>query len=545
MQKRYLPFVLAIIPFVYLITGFHFNHLNDVFSLRNLDPEYIYFMSGLGISNGHIHIGHIDNPGSPLQYLVAFTFRFMYLFRPDTHPFTEDVVLNSDYYLNMVNHFLLVIVAVSLYFIGRKVQKTSKNLAYALLIQTAPFYSEIIYDIIGRVVPELLTAIPILLFSMFFLKLIFTENQEFRMKDIIVLALIAGLGLSIKLNFITMWVIPLFILPGIRKKIYFIGLSIVAFFLIALPVTFEINTFYVWVKNLIIHTGSYGKGDASFIDWNSFAENMKTIWASTRNLFYFLALTGISAILFYFRKKTEADKRLFLISIGICVSILLQVLLVSKHYSYRYLIPSLAFLPMLMILSFEMISRIFPSKWNKQIILIIALVGFVPGIKMQRASAQLRTLALNNEMDAKRETWFRTQALEKDSYKIIVSQGYGAPFQDYAIMYSTCWAGVRYFDYTELLGRLYPDTYQYFTWDNTVKTFGPAFIPDQVMESKKPVFLYLENDTPEMMQKTMDKMFLPDDSVTVVPNQIYRNEQTNEGLYSLQLSSNKKQTLIP
>lgn len=541
MQKRYYPIVLAIIPLIYLFAGFHFNLQIGIFSLRSLDPEYIYFISGLGISNGHIHIGHIDNPGSPLQYLVAVTFRLAYLFRPNDHPFTEDVFLNSDYYLNMVNHFILIIVAACLYFAGCKVQRTTKTLAYALLIQTAPFYSEITYDIIGRVVPELLTPIPVLLFSVFFLKSIFAKDQEFNLKDILTLALISGFGLSIKLNFITLWIIPLFILSGYRKKLYFIGLSILAFFLIALPVTFEISNFYFWVKNLIIHTGSYGQGDASVIDWNAFTANLKTIWQSTHNLFYLLLLIIISACIFYFKNKAELNKRLFWIATGIAIAIILQILLVSKHYSYRYLIPSLAFMPMLLILSFEMISRAFPSEWNKRIVLLGTILCFIPGITKQQASAQLRTLAINNEMEAKRETWYHTQALKKNSYKIIVSQGYGSPFQDYAIMYSSCWAGVRFHDYTKLLEKLYPDTYQYFTWDNTVKHFGPEFSPDKIIESKKPVYLYLENDTPELMQKTIAKMFLPRDSVTILPERIFRNEKTNEGLYSLQLASIRKQ----
>jgi len=545
MKKRYYPVVLAIIPFIYLFTGFHFNHLIELFSLRNLDPEYIYFMSGLGVANGHLHIGHFDNPGTPLQYLVALTFRLAYLFRPHDHPFTEDVFLNSDYYLNMVNHFALVIVAACLYFIGRKVQKTTKNLAYALLIQTAPFYSEITYDIIGRVVPELLTPIPVLLFSLFFLKSVFTEDKKFKLKEVVVLALIAGFGLSVKLNFITLWVIPLFILPGLRKKLYFIGFSVLAFFLIALPVTFEIKTFFLWVKNLTIHTGGYGQGAASFVDWTTFTANMKSIWQSTHNLFYLVLLSGISSIFFFFRKKTNADNRLFLVSVGITIAIILQIALVSKHYSYRYLIPSLAFMPMLLILSFEMISRVYPAKWNKSIILVGTLLCFLPGIKKQLASAQLRSLAITNEMDAKRETWYRAQILEKDSYKIIVSQGYGAPFQDYAIMYSACWAGPRYNDYKDILAKLYPDTYQYFTWDNTIKYFGPEFNPAKIIESKKPVYLYLENDTPELMKKTMDKLFLPKDSVSVLPDKIYRNEKTNEGLYALQVTRTSKNKINP
>ena len=537
MQKRFFQFSLIVIPFLYLFTGFHFNQIIGMFSIRNVDPEYIYFMSGLGISNGHLHLGHIDNPGTPLQYLVGLTFRLAYIFRPNDHPFMEDVFLHSDYYLNMANHFILVIVAACFFFFGREVYKITGNLAYALLIQTAPFYSEITYDIIGRLVPELLTPMPILLFSLYFLKLIYSKNADFKTKDIVFMAIICGIGLSIKLNFIALLIIPLIILPGMRKKLYFIGFSILSFFLIALPVAFDIATFFGWVKNLLVHSGGYGQGEANFINWATFASNLNEIWNSTSNLYYFLLLLGItSAIFFFFRKKTIEDNRLFLISVGVWVAIVLQIAMVSKHYSYRYLIPSLAFIPMMIILSYEMISRMYPTKWNKNIFILILFIGFVLGINKHVASAKLRTLAISNEMDPKLKTWFVAETLEKDSYKIIVSQAYGAPFQDYAIMYSACWAGPRYYDYAETLSRLYPDTYQYFTWDNSVKHFGPEFNPEQIMASNKPVYLYLENDTPELLQKTMNKFFEGTSHQPGKLDTLFLNPTSHEIIYELKIS---------
>lgn len=532
--------ILAIIPFIYLFAGFHFNHLIGLFSLRDIDPEYIYFISGLGIADGHLHIGHIDNPGTPLQYLVALTFRLAYALSSHQHPFNEDVFLNSDYYLALVNHVILVAVTVCLYFVGKKVFEKTQNIGYALLIQTAPFYSEITYDIIGRVVPELLIPIPVILLSLYFLKSIFSENKEFRMKDVVLLALISGFGLSIKLNFIALWIIPLFILPGIRKKILFAGFSIVAFFLIALPVALEINTFYVWVKNLIIHTGEYGQGDASFINWSTFTGNIKTIWGSTHNLFYLLILIIFSSAIFFFRKKTASDNILFRTSVGITVAIILQIALVSKHYSYHYLIPSLAFVPMLIVLPIEMVSRMYPTKWNKKLILAIVIFGFIPGVNKQLTSAQIRTTGIGEEMDAKRETWHVASSLEKNSIKIIVSQNYGSPFREYALLYSTAWAAnsLKPSYYQELI-KLFPNTYQFTTWDDKFQHWGDEFNPEEIQQKGLPVYIYLERNADELYNRTIAKLD-PEHHYVFARTAVFINSANKEAIY--QLSSSVKST---
>ena len=66
--------LLLIAPFAYFFLGSYIHQVIGLYSLRSADPEYIYFISGLSIADGKFMLGHIDNPGTPLQYLTALVF---------------------------------------------------------------------------------------------------------------------------------------------------------------------------------------------------------------------------------------------------------------------------------------------------------------------------------------------------------------------------------------------------------------------------------------------------------------------------------------
>jgi hypothetical protein len=546
MIKKAYWYIPAMIPVVYLLAGFHFNFLIGIFSLRNMDPEYIYFLSGLGIANGHFHLGHFDNPGTPLQILIALTYRIVYWIRPSEVPFMDDVFLNSDLYLSMANHIILVLTSVILYAGGLFMYRISGKTAYALLIQTIPFYSEITYDIIGRLVPELMMPIPAVILTLLLIKYIQKEEPPFTWKMVLALAITTAFGLSIKLSFLPLWIIPLFIIPGWKFRLQYILTSLVAFLILALPATLEYKNFWIWTKGLFIHSGNYGKGDANFLDKQLFVQNFVSIWNSTKSLFYLLAILALTVAGYRLLKKKGLEgNRIFWLSIGVSIAVVFQLALASKHFSYRYLIPTLSMMPLMAILSFEMIHRISPGLWNKHIILLITLLAFIPGVKKQIASAQIRSKGIGLEMAAKKETWHHAQALPDSCLKIIVSQGYGAPFQDYVIMYSTAWGGPRMNDYRETLARLYPDTYHYSTWDDQIKTFGKPFAPTEIAASKRPVVLYLEQDTPELMDKTIHKFFSSGDSVRVSNRLIFSNKTTADALYWLDISATGPKGSIP
>jgi hypothetical protein len=473
------------------------------------------------------------------------TYRIVYWIRPSEVPFMDDVFLNSDLYLNMANHILLVLTSVILYIGGILMFRISQKPAYALLIQTIPFYSEITYDIIGRLVPELMMPIPAVILTILLIKYIQKEEPPITGKMVLALALTTAFGLSIKLSFLPLWIIPLFIMSGWKLKLRYILLSFVAFLILALPATLEYKTFWTWIKGLFIHSGNYGKGEANFLDIQLFQQNFISIWNSTKSLFYLLAILALTTAGYRILKKKDEGNRIFWLSIGVFIAVVFHIALASKHFSYRYLIPTLSLIPLMAILSFEMIHRVSPGLWNKYIILLITLLAFIPGVKKQVTSAQIRSKGIGVEMAAKRETWHYARALPDSCIKIIVSQGYGAPFQDYVIMYSTAWGGPRMNDYRETLARLYPDTYHFSTWDNQIKTFGKPFAPREIALSIRPVVLYLEQDTPELMDKTINKFFSSGDSVKVSNRLIFSNRKTGEALYWLYISATGSKESIP
>ena len=106
-------------PLFYLFVGIYFRLILDAPSLRSIDPDYVYFMTGLNMSEGVIKVYHIDHPGTPLQFLVAIVFRITHWLRGSATVYAEDVLRNPDLYLSVVNIAINIILAIALYSAGR------------------------------------------------------------------------------------------------------------------------------------------------------------------------------------------------------------------------------------------------------------------------------------------------------------------------------------------------------------------------------------------------------------------------------------------
>lgn len=97
----------------------------------------------------------------------------------------------------------------------------------------------------------------------------------------------------------------------------------------------------------------------------------------------------------------------------------------------------------------------------------------------------------------------------------------------------------KWVEYQPILNKLYPNTYNYFTWDDTFKYWGDPFNAKKVIESGKMVYLYIENDNEELLNKVLLK--LQEESETSFNMQrelLYRNLNTTEVIYQLKLSVN-------
>jgi hypothetical protein len=536
--------LLVIIPLLYFIAAGYFRNLLGNLSLRSCDPEYIYYMSGLTLSDGNLKLGHIDNPGTPLQVLVALVFRITSLFRSTNVPYVEDVLLHPDLYLSVASIFIATATTLLLLFAGLKIYKTTRSVFYAMLVQTAPFLPVIWYDLVGRVAPELVMPFPVVLLSVLIVSVYFS-NEKTTTKDLVFFSLLSAFGLSIKLTYLPLWFIPFLIIEGWKKRVYFIGLSFVFFLIMAFPMTLRFEVFLGWVKNLFMHSGQYGGGESNIIDFASLGTNLKELYGYEKRYFYvfFGLIATLVAYLGYFRKK--AEKRISLIAIAVIVTIILQVIMVGKHYAHRYFIPVLMLQPLLVFLLAEIIKKFYLKKVTTLLVSIGIVFFFVWQIQFNKEWLPIKTQAMGTDIENRLPTWHVAKSLEKDSYKIIASQNYGCPFVEYTLMYSTVWAShKKQEEYKPILARLYPDTYNFFTWDNTMRYWGEKFNAQKAAASGKKIYVYLERNEEELYNRTISKLQEENGArFEAEKSLVYENPATKEVIYQLLFSFPKKSAI--
>jgi hypothetical protein len=530
--------ILLVFPLIYFLIGNYFRNLLGNISLRSCDPDYIYFMNGLTMSEGVLKVGHIDNPGTPLQVLIAIIFRITWYIRSVRTPYLDDVLLHPDLYLSVVNSVITCLTTFLLYYAGKKVLLYSCSVFYALVMQTSLFLPIIWYEFMGRIIPELMMAFPVMLLSILILKVYFGNFRQMNYWYVFLFSVAAAFGLSVKLTFLPIWIIPLIIIPGWRKKAVFTGLSLLLFFIFAFPVTLQFHNFWNWTRDLFLHSGKYGGGESNIINPGEFRQNILSLIEEEKRFFYFVAvLTG--AIIFYlayYRKR--AEKLISRIVLGIIAAIFLQLLMTGKQYEHRYFVPSLILMPLIVILIAEIIKKLVPWKYTFYLINLTIVVFFVWYASFNRQWLSIKTDGFSNDISRRMKTWNFAQNIENESVKIITSQNYGCPFIEYTLTYSHVWANYKKrLEYAPVLDRLYPDTYCYFTWDNSIKYWLKKFDAKSIAESNKKIYLYLENGNKESYEKTISK--LKEESptgFTADSTLLFRNNETSEAIYQINLT---------
>jgi len=466
--SRHYKILFIAIPALYFLVGAYFRYILGDLSIRSLDPDYVYFITGLEISNGHFNVTHIDHPGTPLQLLMGLVFRITFLFRSGSNGFLEDVFANPDLYMAVSNMAITAITTALLFYAGLQTYKKTKSLSYGILIQCTPFLPVIWFDIIGRIYPELMLPIPILFLELVLIEILFSDNEIGTSSNVWLLSAISALGLSIKLTFIPIWFIPIILLKSWKTRLRFLLITTVLFLVFAIPVVFQINKFTGWIKAIFVHSGQYGGGDSNFVNWAEFVSGLKFLWIyETWFLTTTLIALLISAVYFSLKGKA-ADKKLLLITGAVLAAIVLQTIMVCKHFGHRYYVPVLLLSPLLIILIAETAKRMMPNKF--QFVLKAGLAVYIVAffIHLQPWIKQ-KTEAMSADMARRIETWHFVSTLNQDAIKIIATQNYGGPFKEYALMTAYAWAGRWQKDFQPALAKIYPDSYLFFTWDNTVR----------------------------------------------------------------------------
>jgi hypothetical protein len=536
-QKKLL---LLLFPVFYGIASLYFRLILDDPSLRSVDPDYVYFMSGLNIAEGHIKVSHIDHPGTPLQYLVAIVFRVIYWLRTSSFSFTEDVFRNPDLYLSMVNLVINLILSLALFAAGKTVTRKTGSVLYGMLVQTIPLVSVILYEIIGRVSPEQILCLPVIALTVFMIGHAAGKKEQFSLSELGLLSLIIGFGLSVKLTLLPLFVIPWIILKSWRSKFLVTLLSVVFFLIIAFPVTLQLERFWTWTKDLFLHSGQYGTGSKNILDASVFKENFsQMIRLQIHFSVLWIILLGTTTFtLIRFRKQTASQPfRNALFALAVLLTVFLQAFISAKQYAPRYFMPALMFGPLMIYLFIEIIRGNLPTPLLNKALQILLALFLIWTFSRQVAVIRYTSEAFQKQIKARKMTRDYIRTFEPGSIRIIASQDYGSPFAEYALQFSVAWSKQSLKQhYNEILGRIYPDTYQFTTWDGNFIHWAGPFDTEKYINFKIPVYLYLEKNSEELYKRTTEKLAESGKNLLISRELLFENQVNGEVLYKLQFS---------
>jgi hypothetical protein len=310
------------------------------------DPNYIYIANAAAICDGQ-GVGHIDNPGTTVMEIGALTMAVSHLFyNPENQTLVTHILKEPLFFVNAIHLVFVVLNAALLLLLGIVVLKKKHSVWVALLLQTLTFQSANTLDHVWtKVSPEPVLFAVTCLYVIAILYYYASENR-WSLKYILSFALLAGAGLATKATFLPLVLIPLFLFPGLKKKIIYLLSVVLSFVIFTIPAIPQYKNMYYWFRNMLSHTGKYGQGEKGFLDLSTYFPNLLKI-IQNNPVFGAVTIASLFAlIVFVVLRKMDAnrwkDKPEASILLGLTAANSFGILLVAKQYSAdHYLIPVL------------------------------------------------------------------------------------------------------------------------------------------------------------------------------------------------------------
>ena len=497
------------------------------YMLNCFDPEYIYLFNGLTLGQLKLDIGHVDNPGTPLQVIVALVTRITHLFSHTENSYVEDVITNPHYYLSVINIVNISLVAIVILIAGIYVFKITRNIGLSLLIQFTPFvYLEYITNTV-RIFPEVIVIIPCMLMIVALIRYIYDRDSDIYLTGyVIAFSLITGFGLSFKLDFISLMIIPLVLIPSLKKKLVYFVLSVSSFFVFAFPVLWKLNFFFKWTKNLLIHSGRYGKGDANVINLHELFPNIARLFDFYKLYFIVLFIIIVVAVIYHFKVfslKNENTNKLYRILTGLIASFVFHIFLISKHFSYHYMMPSL------FLSCFALFIVIEISGVRSINIKAVAAIMIIIVLSYSFHKSYTQTMKWKKPVYMKKiEVIEDIRSIVRDKPFITVAQPYDFYFEEMGLLFGMLFTGKHRPYFKQILENRYPDTYIY---DITISEFfywGEFYPPDELFEKYSEIYVFVDAQEQDQKAKAIELM-----GPEIKEELLYNNDKTGDKVFRL------------
>ncbi|MCD4680923.1 MAG: hypothetical protein K8S00_11100 [Bacteroidales bacterium] len=545
--KHYCILVFLIIPIVFLLTTstIHFHH--SPFYQGSVDPEYFHLYNGITIAKGNPDVEYIAHPGTPLQYLIGISARLVYIFQPDEE-FIQDFIDNPEKYIHAANLFMNILTAFILLICGIYTTKYTGSLILGLLIQLAPFGNSSVLSISGRLLPESIMIMPLLLFGLLIIRYIFVENKTNNNRSYIVLfGLITGFGIACKLSFIPVLLLSLILLnTSLKQKIKYLLYSILFFVIFAYPVIVNFSVFYEWVTGIFTHSGMHGAGDKSFINLTTVPGNFKYLFSFDKGFFYILIASSLLGILFLFKPFRNPDQiniKIIRAIFAINISIIVCIVFTLKHFALHYFMPFYIFKYILLILSALLIAHVhkqLPFKRYKGVVLSLFLILAVIISYVQALNLGDSLEGISKRKESLQQSYNSIIPLvNKDKPIIITGPYYGTPFIEYAQNEGFMTSYNRKGIFKPYLMKKFPNAYHYVSWSDKFYHWDD-FVDFQYILNKTDgsFYVYIGRERANRLVEIEKRVWEILDRESVTRKVLFLNQETRETLIEFIVATN-------
>ena len=487
-----------VLPSVFLILSvlIHFNE--GKFYMSYVDPEYFHLFNGLNLAVFNLAVDFIHHPGTTLQVIFAVSAWIVNLILPGSNIITN-AMNDPEVFIHGASILLNLLTSSAIFVLGFYTYRYTQNIFLALMLQLMPFASYKLLLISGRLIPETALIGPILILALLIVRFLYDQNREKNIKQYLIgFAVVGGLGIAGKFLYLPFLIIPLFILSDSKIRLKYVLYTAIAIVVFAFPVFVHLGKSWDWISNMFIHSGKWGGGDANVYDVNSAPERFLDLYKIDKSFFYILGLASLELLVFYvfsfFKNLTNSVLSMKTL-LGVVVSIIISILMITKHFAPHYFYPTLVFKAFLIYLMAELFLGLTPSIKITQTVSALVLLSVVL-LSFQQKKALTTAIQIQQNRAAK----FEKRALILKKYNtgknplIITSHYRGSPFVESGLVAGVLMSGSLKTTFLEDLRNIYPNTYFYYDWSYTFYFWDLFKEPKEFVNTEKPVYIFIGED---------------------------------------------------
>ena len=325
------------------------THAGPFWMWYSLDPDYFYLLDALNLVNLTTP-GHIAHPGVTVDALGALV---LWVAHPGAgaDAITQAVLAAPESHLRLISALFIGLNAAALLALGAAGYAVFGNLLPALILQTGPFLSMVVFKQGYHVKPEaLLIFATLMLCVVTVLALGPGVLQRRRLRLAAAFGVVVGFGVATKVTFVPLWLLPVFLLGSWRAIGVYGALSLISFIAFTIPAIGAFEAFFEWMTRVALASDVHGRGAATVIDFSRYPASVLKLFARPVLHVVFLASVVTLAVLWWrgrrghgspgpeIQESTQATTRALA---GVCAAQLAQVLLIAKQPSAIYMVPSL------------------------------------------------------------------------------------------------------------------------------------------------------------------------------------------------------------